>query len=525
MAQEQRFEQTGEEKEVTCPWIAPLSASAVSTITTGDAGSERTKRLQRHLAGHRTPSPDRIVVNVTAWSATALLCANFFGQLAQPDASGVTLLIAGAVLVGNWFLKKEDIAAAARTLDDYDAQWIGSLFEALPSANKRVRTIVTTRLVRMLNTMTAADARLLTPRDRATIQNFLMKPHHYELRIAILDALPSFGDAFSIPIVEKLAKAYARTSSDERLRLAARTCLPQLRDQVRDRMSRAAEHDVASPSEMETAPSLQRTLHWRNGIDSRADAAAKTNSAELALLEAERVKVARPGMRMGFLIADWLIIVPYGLTQTIGAVSEHSLFVAACWAATTLAATQLYRVSLSSTRVELMRKQARQRDIKAVGLLAEALTWPEQSIQREAGTALTVLLPLLKANHAALLSAAQRECLHQRLTLQHARTDSNLIVAILQSFQQIGDTAAIPYVERLADARARSRAEAQVVQEAQECLPYLRLCASNNAASHSLLRASDMTAAAARDNLLRPAREQPDTKPEQLLRPGSSDTQ
>jgi hypothetical protein len=526
MANEQIFEQDREERIRISYGTETAEPIVEATADELLDGPEMMERLGSRLTEFRTPPISRSVMNLVAWSSFGVL---FFPLLASLMNPGIETLMTAALMAAalncNGYMHRAEIAEAALTLQEYDHSWIGPLFAALAWPNDRIRQIVRKKLVPLLHTMTERDARFLRLEEIETIQQALEQTKDAELRIAILQALPIFGDAASIATAEKIANGRVWSFSAERVRSAARVCLPLLRERVRRRQDEAAErqsHRSASPRA--SAATDAHTVSAGGEGARQAAIAAESHRSDLADLEAEREKVARPAMRVAFLIADWLIIIPYCGYQTIDALVSHSPLLAAGFGAVTLGATQLYRVSLSSKRVAMMRKQAQQRDLKAVGLLAEALSWPEQAIQNEAGAALTVLLPLLKANNAALLTAAQRECLHQRLTLQNARTGSGLMVAILQSFQQIGDNAAIPYVERLAEAVPQSPQESRVVKEAQECLPYLRLCAGNNSASHSLLRASAMSNVAATDNLLRPVRESRETRPEQLLRPGDVET-
>lgn len=519
MAHEQAFEEEGARSLPPShrQWQAE-ERTEPDTAQMAETYDVMTKVNQR-LAEHRTQPVRRTVGDATAWAATTLLGFSLL------DPSNSFNLYVPPILLAIWLynlnLHSLDIACAALDLQEFDRRWIGPLFEALSWPNRRIRRIVRLKLLHLLPMLSANEGLYLTERQRGAIYAALERSEPAEFKVAILKALVGFGDSRALPIVEKLATARAWFPSDCRVRREALICLPRLREQALKQAERLPQPRTSlgiAHAGPENTFSLQAERSGPPATSSQEDTG-------LAKLEAEREKVARPAMRMAFLVANWCVIVPFSLYQTVSCFASHQPLLGLGWTGATVGATQLYRISLSTKRVAMMRKQAQQRDIKAVGLLAEALTWPEQDLQYEAASALTALLPLLKANHASLLSAAQRDCLHQQLTLPNARSQSDLIVAILQAFQQVGDTAAIPYVERLANAGARTPQEQKVVLEAQECLPYLRLCADNNAASHSLLRASSMTDTAAADNLLRPARESPETRPEQLLRPGDIDAQ
>ena len=552
MSHEQAFEQHSEESLPLSHRQWQAGDLVEPELATMVENHEVMSNVNQRLGELRVQPFRRTVGDAAAWSATAILLL----LCLDPHAGGqeFALPLLPAIWLYNRNLHKLDLTQAALTLQEYDKRWIGPLFEALSWPNRRIRQIVRLKLLNLLPLLTESDALTLSHKHLSAIYAILDEPRDTDLKLAILKAIPLSGDANAIPVVEKLTTTRTVTLGGYRMRRAALVCLPLLREFVRRNRRDAADpaatvqgaaldgqpplvtqfqqHSVGMPdrvSHLSSFPATSVSPIIEKGSTDPAllpDTMAMPfqKNSTLVKLGAEREKVARPAMRSAFLVADWLFIVPYGLFQTVHSFASHQLLAATVWTAFTAGATQLYRVSLSSKRVAMMRKQAQQRDINAVGLLSEALAWPEQDLQYESASALTVLLPLLKANHASLLSAPQRECLHQVLALRNARTQSDLMVAILKAFQQVGDTAAIPYVEQLANASPRSQQERKVVLEAQECLPYLRLCAGNNTASHSLLRASSMSDTAASDNLLRPARERPETRPEQLLRPSEDDS-
>ena len=480
--------------------------------------------VNQRLSEHRSRPLGRTMGDAAAWSVSALLLLILLNTGSDNTVAIPPMLI--AIWLYQRSLHQLDTARAALTLQEYDKRWIGPLFDALSWPNRRINRIVRLKLINLLPMITESDAKWLSAKHRIAILSVLEGSADTDLKLAILKAIPRFGDMAAVGAVERLSKARVWTLDTYRVRRAALVCLPLLREHARKSavvVSSSDMLDMSVPVTAITRPA-EIDLFEKASAPKRPIADVQENSAR-ARLEAEREKVARPAMRVAFLIANYSIIVPFSVFQTVTSFAHHAPLTGLAWAACATGATQLYRISLSSKRVAMMRKQAQQRDIKAVGLLAEALSWPEIDLQYEAASALIVILPLLKANHSALLSAQQRECLHRLLTLSNAREQSDLIVAILQAFQQVGDTAAIPYVEQLANATPRSAQERKVVAEAQECLPYLKLCAGNNAASHSLLRPSSMTDLAAEDNLLRAVRENPETRSEQLLRPGDFNSQ
>ena len=94
-------------------------------------------------------------------------------------------------------------------------------------------------------------------------------------------------------------------------------------------------------------------------------------------------------------------------------------------------------------------------------------------------------------------------------------------MAILQAFAQVGDSSALPIVEKLAREEAKTVDQRRIQEAAQECLPALRLRAQKERDPHTLLRATG-SAGNDTETLLRAATTVQETPPEQLLRPGSS---
>jgi hypothetical protein len=158
-------------------------------------------------------------------------------------------------------------------------------------------------------------------------------------------------------------------------------------------------------------------------------------------------------------------------------------------------------------------------DIRSVGPLAEALELRNAGIQRIAEAALIRLLPRLRASDAGLLSAEQRSYLYRALNGKN----EELILAILQALEQVGEGAAFPFVKRLAEGKGRAESSIRVLKTAQECLPFLWQKAANERASNELLRAGGRPDTPA-DILLRPAAGVADSAQDLLLRASGSDS-
>ncbi len=171
-------------------------------------------------------------------------------------------------------------------------------------------------------------------------------------------------------------------------------------------------------------------------------------------------------------------------------------------------------------------------DVRAVGHLATAMEIQDKGTRRIVEDALTRLLPEMRASDAGLLNAEQRENLYRGLR----RKNPPLVLAILTALEQVGDSKAIPYVEKLEKNLLEQQAEAkklarlqpaeidQQLQAARECLQFLQDHVQQEQARQTLLRASS-AAQVAPDSLLRPAAETFEQDTASLLRAaGPADT-
>ena len=142
--------------------------------------------------------------------------------------------------------------------------------------------------------------------------------------------------------------------------------------------------------------------------------------------------------------------------------------------------------------------------------------------------ALKTLLPQMKASDAYLLTPYARGTINGWLNITadystiHAYPD-DLRIAALKALEQVGDTSAISFVERLTTIMTDSRSQAQLKQAAIECLPMLRANCGEVEAARTLLRASHAEAARP-DTLLRPASGAGQTAAQELLRPSDEES-
>lgn len=175
-----------------------------------------------------------------------------------------------------------------------------------------------------------------------------------------------------------------------------------------------------------------------------------------------------------------------------------------------------YPVTAFQARKRVAERLARFDDLRIVGPLAEMLEAPDMRARPDVVSALTGLLPRLQASDAALLDTEQRACLCRILTSSE-RALTDLKIAILRAFEQVGDSRALPLVERMAEGTGRTERQRRLREAAQHCLPFLQERAAQEPFRQTLLRAS-LAAGVAADVLLRPAAPGVESSSQHLLR-------
>ena len=161
--------------------------------------------------------------------------------------------------------------------------------------------------------------------------------------------------------------------------------------------------------------------------------------------------------------------------------------------------------------------------LEAIGPLFAALQAPISRKQRDAiYAALTLLLPQMKASDTHFLTPAHRQTIHAWLNIGDVefcviRRLNGLRIAALKALEQVGDSGAIPIVERLANMRPRTTEKAKIKQAAIDCLPMLRANCGDVEAARTLLRASQAETTDPK-TLLRPASGAGQTDGAELLR-------
>ena len=128
----------------------------------------------------------------------------------------------------------------------------------------------------------------------------------------------------------------------------------------------------------------------------------------------------------------------------------------------------------------------------------------------------------MKVSDAHLLTPVGRRLVHSWLNSPSGNQPviqgaDALRIAALKALEQVGDSTAIPIVERLAQIKPLTPGQAKVQQAAIECLPMLRANCGEVEAARTLLRASQADTARP-DTLLRPATGAGQTDRNELLR-------
>jgi hypothetical protein len=423
-----------------------------------------------------------------------------------------------------------DRSQVALALADYNREQIGTIVDGLHCGDPQIEAASQQLLKRMLPQINSEAGALLNSRQKNTLYAELdaFATRDPELSVAILEALPYFGDSEALLRVETLAERAAWAPGQRRVQRAAIHCLPLLRERV-ERQEWEQVHALSTPNPGQITNQEEKATPAEMSPAARL-AAAKIKET-LGVLEEER-KRRQPGMRLGFLIANWLVIFPYCGIQTLSHLGQGDGLSALLWGLLTAGSTQMHRFTLTPKQTEAAEELAKSNDMSAVGPLVEALEWPDAQTKDIALTALTRLLPRMRASDANLLNDRQRQSLYNMLFMSKARRNPEFTLALLKALEQVGDGAAIPYVENLANAspsplalRTFSTVERRIKKAAAACLPYLEARAGQVDASRQLLRAANAADVhTPAESLLRPATHLANADPSQLLRASAPET-
>jgi hypothetical protein len=433
-----------------------------------------------------------LVSGEAAWSAAAL--TGLAGALA-------------ALLLAN----RATLAHVALEHANLEQEALGAVCEGVEWPDLRVRRVCSLLLTHALRRLKPADAWRISKDQRNCLfrrlspRAVLQQP---DLALSILRALPIIGTESAAPNVERLTRLLAFTPTRRRIRNEARTVLPMLRERL------TAERAAADRLARVRAPGDVALLEIER---TEIDAARAQADAQLRDFESELRKVRQPGMRLGFLVAAWTIVVPFTLTLSISGFTSGSWLVGTLFALLTLAATQLYRLTLSGKHQMLAQRLSRIDDVRCIGRLCELLEWPDAGVRDVVIAGLTRLLPRARASDNPFATPSQRMSLYKMLDPLSAYSRSRFLVTVLKALEQIGDSAAVPFVTRIANMQPSTDREQELCNAATDCLPFLLQRSRLNETSHSLLRASAATAAGA-DELMRAASAAPAADPDELLR-------
>lgn len=167
-------------------------------------------------------------------------------------------------------------------------------------------------------------------------------------------------------------------------------------------------------------------------------------------------------------------------------------------------------------------------DLRGIAPICETLTLysPTYFVPRVQGTILTRLLPLLTPADSDLLSSGHRSRLYSLLHIGNTQDHADLLLAILQGLEQIGNADAITCVRALADVQISNPDAEKVNKAARQCLSAIKRRIELEKSGRTLLRSVNSPDAevllrsqeTGTGILLRPSGGAGSAVPEQLLR-------
>jgi hypothetical protein len=135
-----------------------------------------------------------------------------------------------------------------------------------------------------------------------------------------------------------------------------------------------------------------------------------------------------------------------------------------------------------------IKEMAASADVRDIGAFIEAVDVDSAASH----PALSRLLPKLSAGNCGLLQEQHCDILRKFAGSRVVRISRvPLVIAILKAYEQVGDEEDIPVVEKLAAGAGYGKYR-QVRLVAEECLPALRIIATQHRAQLTLLRASSL---------------------------------
>jgi len=453
-------------------------------------------------------------LNFLTYLSTPILILILFAALYAGE--GAAVVVTASSLVGMNFAMRRALersyAKDSELFAELGPETVGILLDCIGRSNTRVEAVASQVLAQLLPTLSRVQFEALPPFRRRALYTWMSdgSSAFSESKMTILRWLVDVADSEVVPHIEQVCKRFTFSPTQRSRKKEARSALDQILDRL-DKEHTADESGAKLTDAMANASAIAEEDDLETTEESRA---------LLSQVRKHGANRASPGMRMGFLLANWCFITPYVAYKFWESISMHGgLLANGVWLILTAASTQLYRVSLTPAHTRMAKQLANTGDTRAIGALAEALEWPDEEIQVVARAALLRLLPKLTSNDAPLLNSRQRRCLNHRLVLANARNylDSELQVKILQAWEKVGDLSSLQVVKSLVAAKPVLKNERKVHKAAELCLPHLEECAHLNQSSQFLLRASGISDARA-ETLVRPASAN-EIKDEELLRP------
>ena len=186
--------------------------------------------------------------------------------------------------------------------------------------------------------------------------------------------------------------------------------------------------------------------------------------------------------------------------------------------------------SASRCRVPLLNTQpiSQLRGDEAIGTLLDIICITNYGDNVEVVyIALTLCLNSIKSGEVLSITIRQHKQLC-RILGENCQTENEIArpefcISALRALSQVGDTSAIPLVEKITIRSSYTVDDERVLGTARECLSRLRIRAGLIVESENLLRASHAEAARP-DTLLRPASGAGQTAAQELLRPSDEES-
>jgi hypothetical protein len=306
-------------------------------------------------------------------SAALVMLLPYFISSKEGAASVLTI----STLIGmNYGMRraiKRGYAKDAELFAELGPETVDKLIDYIGSPNARIEAVASQVLAQLLQSFTRDQFDVLPPAQRTRLYAWLRNGSSScaEAKISVLRWLADVADSEAVGYIEQVAKRIPITPTQRRLRKEARIVLALVLERI-DKENAAEDANLSAKSEA--------------AVRSIEDDDLETTEESRALLAQIRKHSANrraPGMRMGFLIANWCFITPYFAFNVWDSFAMHRTIVErAAWLAGTVLSSQLYRLALTPTHTRMARQLANSGDTHAVGALAEALEWPDEEIKR-----------------------------------------------------------------------------------------------------------------------------------------------